>query len=223
MATDRGDAAFTRDSLYGTREEPTYSGALSFMRRKYTKDLAGVDVAITGIPLDIATSHRPGTRYGPAGIRAASAQLAWGAPWPWGFDPFDRLAVIDYGDCIWDHGRPAKIPAAIQSHAQTIIQAGVSMVALGGDHFLSLPLLRAQHDQPQKEEDDAEHPQHAGHVGPGGWRAFRRRPGQGFEFMKYHRATPANRSSQSDPRSIPPGQNCNPTNAPPACQSKTHR
>jgi agmatinase len=144
MAADEfGDAALRGGSLYGTSEEPTYSGALSFMRRKYTKDLTGVDVAITGIPLDIATSHRPGTRFGPAGIRAASAQLAWGAAWPWNFDPFDRLAVIDYGDCTWDHGRPAETPAAIESHATKILDAGASMVSLGGDHYISLPLLRA--------------------------------------------------------------------------------
>ena len=59
---EQGDGAFTGGSLYGTREEPTYSGALSFMRRRYTKDLTGVDVAVTGIPLDVATSNRPGAR-----------------------------------------------------------------------------------------------------------------------------------------------------------------
>ena len=142
-ADQLGDAAFAADSLYGTREEPSYSGALSFMRRKYTKDLCGVDVAITGIPLDIATSNRPGTRFGPAAIRAASAQLAWGATWPWGYDPFDRLAVVDYGDCVWDHGRPEQAAAAIESHAKKIVDADASMVSLGGDHFISLPLLRA--------------------------------------------------------------------------------
>ena len=147
MATDRGDAAFTRDSLYGTREEPTYSGALSFMRRKYTKELTGVDIAITGIPLDIATSHRPGTRYGPAGIRAASAQLAWGAPWPWGFDPFDRLAVIDYGDCNFDFGRPEGVPDEIEAHVGSIIEQGPMLLSLGGDPANSSrsrrPLIRS--------------------------------------------------------------------------------
>jgi agmatinase len=141
--SDHGDAAFTKASLYGTAEEPTYSGALSFMRRRYTRDLTGADVAITGIPLDIATSNRPGTRFGPGAIRAASAQLAWGLAYPWNFDPFDRMAVIDYGDCVWDHGRPDQIPAAIQSHAETIVESGASLVSLGGDHYVSLPLLRA--------------------------------------------------------------------------------
>ena len=56
------DLAFNRESPYGTRAEPTYSGALSFLRRRYTKDLDGVDVAVIGVPFDLATTNRPGTR-----------------------------------------------------------------------------------------------------------------------------------------------------------------
>ena len=137
------DNAFAGDSLYGTHLEATFSGALSFMRRRYTRALQGVDVAVTGIPFDQATSNRPGARFGPAGVRAASAQLAWGPPWPWGFDPFDRLAVVDFGDCAFDYGRPDTIPASIQAHAAHIIEQGPRLLSLGGDHFVTLPLLRA--------------------------------------------------------------------------------
>ena len=137
------DRAFSAESLYGTAKEPVYSGALSFMRRKYTKDLTGVDIAVTGAPLRTATTNRPGSRCGPAGVLAASVHLSWGPPAPWGFDPFDRLAVIDYGDCAWDHGRPETIPQAIETHAETIINNDVSMITLGGDHFITLPLIRA--------------------------------------------------------------------------------
>lgn len=137
------DRAFSAESLYGTDHEPVYSGALSFMRRKYTKDLTGVDIVVTGIPLDTTTTNRPGARFGPAGVRAASAHLSWGPLAPWGFDPFDRLAVIDYGDCAWDHGRPETIPQAIETYADTIISNDVLMVTLGGDHFITLPLIRA--------------------------------------------------------------------------------
>ncbi len=143
MKSKYGDHAFTADSLYGTQAEHTYGGALSFLRRKYTRDLDGVDVAVTGIPFDLATTNRPGTRFGPAGIRAASAQLSWGAVWPWGFDPTERLAIIDYGDCAFDFGRPDGIPATIEAHADAIIARDVSLLSLGGDHFLTLPLLRA--------------------------------------------------------------------------------
>ena len=143
MAEKFGDQAITAESLYGTVAESTYAGVLSFMRRRYSKDLAGVDVAVSGIPFDLATSNRPGTRFGPAGIRAASAQLSWNEVWPWGFDPFDRIAVIDYGDCAFDFGYPDRMLAAVEAHAGKIIDAGATMLTLGGDHFVSLPLLRA--------------------------------------------------------------------------------
>lgn len=139
------DRAFTAKSPYGMGAEATYSGALSFMRRKYSRDLAGVDVAVWGVPLDTATTNRPGARFGPAGIRAASAHMAWGKPWPWGFDPFEKLAVVDYGDCSFDHGRPEATPAAITAQAKAIIDQGASLLTLGGDHYITLPLLRAHH------------------------------------------------------------------------------
>ncbi len=145
MTKTPGDHAFTTDSLYGTVVEPTYSGALSFMRRKYTRDLKGVDVAVSGIPLDLATSNRPGARFGPSAIRKSSAQLSWGQPFPWPFDPLERLAVIDYGDCYFDSGLPGSIIGEIEAHARTILDAGVTMLTLGGDHFISYPLLRAHH------------------------------------------------------------------------------
>ena len=90
MATpSQTDLAITRRSPYGTQAEPTYSGVTSFLRRKYTKDLSGVDVAVVGVPFDVATTGRPGTRFGPRAIRAASTMLAWCQPYAWGFDPLD--------------------------------------------------------------------------------------------------------------------------------------
>jgi agmatinase len=147
MAEKTGcDQAFTTESLYGMGGEPTFAGALSFMRRRYTRDLAGVDVAVSGVALDLATTNRPGARFGPAGIRRASAMISWGKPWPWGFDPFERLAVIDYGDCAFDFGRPGTFVAAIENHARTLLKAGVALLTLGGDHFISYPLLHAHHE-----------------------------------------------------------------------------
>jgi agmatinase len=143
MKRTSSDHAFTAQEIKGTRQEPTYSGALSFLRRRYTRDLAGVDVAVTGIPLDTATTSRPGARYGPRGIRLVSSQIAWARPYGCDFDPLEKLAVVDYGDCVWDHGRPAEIPAAIEAHADTIISTGAAMLSMGGDHFVSYPLLKA--------------------------------------------------------------------------------
>lgn len=138
-----GDDAFRRTEVKGTNWEPTYAGALSFMRRKYSRDLAGVDIAVTGVPFDQAVSHRPGTRFGPEGIRRASAENAWGPFWPWNFDPFDTLAVVDYGDCYFDWGKKEDFPTALENHATGIISTGAEMITLGGDHYISYPLLKA--------------------------------------------------------------------------------
>lgn len=138
------DQAFLRKDLKGSEIENTFSGALSFMRRRYSRDLTGVDAVVTGIPYDCSVSNRPGTRFGPEAIRRASAQLAWGPIWPWGFDPFDRLAVVDYGDCALDYGMPQLTEQTIVSHMNPIIDAGAFGLTLGGDHYISYPLLQAQ-------------------------------------------------------------------------------
>ena len=137
------DNAVFRDSVYGTNPEPTYAGALSFMRRKYTRDLEGVDLVVTGVPLDTATTNRPGARFGPRAVRAASTVMAWTRPYGLDFDPFDKLAVVDYGDCLFDFGRPEGVPDEITNHAAEIIGQGPALLSIGGDHFVSFPLLRA--------------------------------------------------------------------------------
>ena len=138
-----GDHAITRQSLYGTTPETTYAGVLSFMRRKYSKDFQGVDVAVTGVPLDTATTNRPGARFGPRAIREASTIMAWERPYGMEFDPFDKLAVVDCGDCYFDFGRPEDVPDAIEAYAHDIISKGPGLLALGGDHFIAYPLLKA--------------------------------------------------------------------------------
>lgn len=138
-----GDNAITRESLYGTTAEPTYAGITSFMRRKYTRDLTGADVVVTGVPFDTATTNRPGARLGPRAIRNASTIMAWEKMYGMEFDPFDKLAVIDYGDCLFDHGRPQGVPDEIEAHAFDIISQGPGLLTLGGDHFIAYPLIKA--------------------------------------------------------------------------------
>ena len=140
-----GDLAFTRQSPYGTVAEATFAGALSFMRRRYSKDLTDVDVAVVGFPFDLATTSRSGARHGPRGIRAASAMLAWDSVWGWDFDPFEKLHVIDYGDCQFDPGQPQSIPGVVQAQFSHILNAGAAMLMLGGDHFATYPSLCAHH------------------------------------------------------------------------------
>ena len=138
------DYAFQRESVFGTLGESTFSGALSFLRAKYSKESTGMDIAVTGIPYDLAVTNRPGTRFGPRAIRAASTNIAWaGGNFPWDFDPLKRLAMIDYGDCPIDSGFPQNIPQQIQSHIAGILSTGCSTICMGGDHFVTLPILRA--------------------------------------------------------------------------------
>jgi agmatinase len=140
----RIDRAFTPGSPFEISSEYTFSGALSLFRRRYSKNTEGADVAVLGVPFDLAVSNRPGTRFGPRAIRAASAQLSWrGAPWRWGFDPFEKLHVVDTGDCQIDYPQPLSIPAAIEAHAGRLLDGGVRLLGLGGDHFITYPLLKA--------------------------------------------------------------------------------
>ena len=137
------DQAITADSLSGVNPEPNYSGVLSFARRKYSKDLRNAELAITGIPFDTSTTHRPGTRFGPRGIRTASTEVAWQRNWPWEFDAMELLKIVDYGDCLFDHGRPETVPDQIQAHIESILDTDTAALSLGGDHFITLPTLRA--------------------------------------------------------------------------------
>ena len=129
--------------LRGGSLEVCYAGALSFMRRRYSRDLAGVDVAVWGVPLDAAVSNRPGARFGPQAIRRASAILCGDPQYPFHRDPFEALTVVDYGDCAFDYGRHGEIPDAIRAQAEAIVGQGVHLVSLGGDHFMTWPLLQA--------------------------------------------------------------------------------
>lgn len=138
------DHAFTGRDLRGKVEHaPSYAGAQSFLRRRFTRDLTGVDVAVIGVPFDTATSNRPGARFGPRALRMASSSMTWARPWPWDIDPLEELAVIDYGDCPFDSGYPADVPAEITAFIQPVVDAGVTTLVLGGDHFISYPVLAA--------------------------------------------------------------------------------
>ena len=137
------DTALTRDGHRGRSYENTFGGTLSFLRRSYTKDLAGVDLAITGVPFDQAVTNRSGARLGPRAIREASALQVFDPPYGWGFDPLEEFAIVDYGDVAFDYARVPDFPAALTGHLRTILASGSGCIALGGDHSISLPILRA--------------------------------------------------------------------------------
>ena len=138
------DHAFTRPDLKGLSFENVFAGAPSFLRRRYGKDLTGVDIAVTGIPFDQAVTNRPGTRLGPRAIREASALQTVDPAIGWdGFSPLEELAILDYGDMAFDYAHTADVPARIDAHAATIMEAGAACFVMGGDHSITLPLLRA--------------------------------------------------------------------------------
>jgi agmatinase/guanidinopropionase len=121
-----------------------FAGIPSFMRLPVTRELAGVDVAIVGVPFDSgANSWRSGTRLGPRQIRANSLQL-WGYNRVQGVGPLDILRVVDYGDVAVDLTRIDRTHEQIESEVGEVVRGGTAVIALGGDHSISLPLLRAQ-------------------------------------------------------------------------------
>ena len=137
------DMAFTREDPRGLAFENAFGGATSFLRRRYTKDLTGVDLAVTGVPFDQAVTNRPGTRFGPRAIREASTLQAFDAPYGWGYDPLSEMTVVDYGDLAFDYAHTPSFPGRVQAHIAGILAAGAGRITLGGDHFITLPILRA--------------------------------------------------------------------------------
>ena len=138
-----GDQAFRAKGNNERWAEMTYGGALSFLRRRYSRDLEGVDVVVSGVPYDGSVSYRSGCRLGPRAIREASVQLAELEAFPFGFDPFKTLSVVDWGDCMVDPHHPETVPVDIQKHAAEILKSGAKMLTFGGDHFVAYPLLKA--------------------------------------------------------------------------------
>lgn len=143
-AKNQMDLAFTRQDLRGLAYENAFSGATSFLRRKYTKELTGVDLVVTGIPFDQGVTNRTGTRFGPRAIREASTLQPYDPPIGWdGFDPLGEFSIVDYGDMAFDYAKTSTFPGLVTDHFRTILAAGPGTVTLGGDHFITLPILRA--------------------------------------------------------------------------------
>jgi agmatinase len=137
------DNAFTGKPKGGLVNAHSFAGATSFFRIPYQRDLTGIDIAVVGIPLDIATTNRPGARLGPRAIRNASLSLAWERPWPWKTDPMQELAIIDYGDCENHSGGGLTSVAHIEPFIAQILENGTAALLLGGDHFIAYPSICA--------------------------------------------------------------------------------
>lgn len=128
----------------GLPDKPDYAGLLTYAGMPYTQqagELDGVDVAIVGAPTDDLVSDRPGTRFGPRAIRAASCPP--GPHLEARIDAFEKLSVVDFGDAAVVPADPQRTHAEIERTVGEVVAAGVLPVILGGDHSITEPNVRA--------------------------------------------------------------------------------
>lgn len=124
------------------RVYPRFEGVRSFMRLPVADEPEGVDAAIVGVPFDTGGTYRVGARFGPSGIRNESVLLRPYNP-ELKVNIFDKLSVVDWGDLPVTPGYLPESHAQIAEGAAEIIEHGIIPIFLGGDHSVSLPLLRA--------------------------------------------------------------------------------
>jgi agmatinase len=125
-------------------EKPDYAGLLTFGSLPYTQDpaeLEGVDVAIVGAPTDDLVSDRPGARFGPRAIRAASCPP--GQHLEAKVDAMAELRMVDYGDAPVVPADAARTHEAIELTVGEVVSAGAIPIVLGGDHSIAEPDIRA--------------------------------------------------------------------------------
>jgi agmatinase len=125
-------------------DKPDYAGLLTYGGLPYTQDaaeLAGVDVAIVGAPTDDLVSDRPGARFGPRAIRAASCPP--GPHLETGVDATKVLRIVDFGDAPVIPADPVQTHAAIERTVGEAVAAGAVPIVLGGDHSIAEPDIRA--------------------------------------------------------------------------------
>lgn len=133
-------------TLADQQDDSLYANAFGFLRQplNFRPEQSDADLVITGLPFDLATTGRSGARSGPEAIRRASIQLAWEEQrWPWDFKLTDKLKMVDAGDLVFECGNAAQFCQRLETYADRLLGAGKRLLCLGGDHFVTLPLLRA--------------------------------------------------------------------------------
>jgi len=136
----------TGDQSWLHKEYSFFANQFSFMGFPLSRELntSTSDAVVMGIPYDLATSGRAGARGGPNGIRQASGNLKWEERrFPWNFDIHDRITVQDYGDVEFLFGDSEHMLKTVEAYASDILAANKTLISFGGDHFVTLPLLRA--------------------------------------------------------------------------------
>ena len=122
---------------------PRFAGASTYCRLPELRDVERCDVAILGIPFDAGTSYRPGARFGPQAIRQASRHLRTNFHPAYGTEPFKSLQVADAGDVACNPYNIEEAITQIEAAADALYERVPSIVSLGGDHTIAVPLLRS--------------------------------------------------------------------------------
>ena len=122
---------------------PRFAGPSTFARLPEIRDVKSCDIAILGIPFDAGTSYRPGARFGPQAIRQASRHLRTQYHPSYDTEPFIEQQVADAGDITCNPFNILESVEHIQTAATEMLCKVKSIISLGGDHTIALPLLRA--------------------------------------------------------------------------------
>ena len=133
-------------NIFQQIDNSIYSNAMTFLRQPLVTDPlnSDADIVVLGLPFDMATSGRSGARMGPTAIRQASVNLAWeGQKYPWPFNLLKHTKIIDAGDLVYSTGDAKEFTSLVEDAASQILASGKTLLSLGGDHFVTLPLLRA--------------------------------------------------------------------------------
>jgi agmatinase len=143
--TDASRAPETRHEPRGPLDStrvPRFAGLATFARLPRLEQVGRCDVALVGVPFDSGTTYRPGARFGPSAIRQASRLLR---PYHPGLDvePFGDQQVVDAEDIATNPFDIAEAIATIEAAANDLLASSGRLIALGGDHTIALPLLRA--------------------------------------------------------------------------------
>ena len=122
---------------------PRYAGPSTFARLPELRDVEKCDVAIIGVPFDAGTSYRPGARFGPQSVRQASRQLRTNYHPDYDVEPFKIQQVADAGDIACNPFDIREAIKQIENGADDLLSKAGSIVTIGGDHTIALPLLRS--------------------------------------------------------------------------------
>ncbi len=124
---------------------PRYAGPSTFARLPELRDVEYCDIAILGIPFDSGTSYRPGARFGPGAIRQASRHLRTQYHPAYDTEPFATIQAADAGDIACNPFNIEEAVNTVQRHTTELLDQVGAIISLGGDHTMSLPLLRTMH------------------------------------------------------------------------------